>query len=39
MKINYKNFWDTFDDELYDEFVRQKQLYKFKKMILKMAYN
>lgn len=41
MTEKQKSYWDNFDNELYQEYLRQKQMYKFKKQQLKkqMLYN
>ena len=34
MTEKQKKYWDNFDKVLYDEYLRQKQMYKFKKQLL-----
>lgn len=34
MKEKQKKYWDNFDEVLYEEYLRQKQMYRFKKQRL-----
>jgi hypothetical protein len=30
-----KRYWDNFDDELFNEYMRKKQIFKFKKQLIR----